>query len=827
MHLRRFFAIVFFAFFTSLSFAVASDVSELESDDWYYGKPIREIRFNGLKNFTEGELRGITSKYIGEVFSDDVFADLINRLFAVDYFEDISPSAVPADSGYKTVRIVIDVVEKPVVRKIRIIGNRRIRPSALTDIMALKEKEIFDESKVSSDEAAVRNYYLSKGYSEVEVSSEFTNDGDGVVVTYNVKEGHQTVIKEILFTGNRMVSARTLRSKLTMKKNSFFRRGGFQEATIEQDKKNIALYYAENGYVDINIINVTQESEYNEKQGRQEVTLTYNLEEGSRYTFDGITVSGNKVFSSDELESLVKMKKGDVFNATKLQEGITAIQSKYYDNGYWSNQFIPQVDRDSNAKTVGYRIYIQEGGRSHVESLTVSGNAKTKDEVILREMPIETGDIFSNEKVSMGLRSLYNLQYFSSILPEVTPGSEDNLVDINLNVQEQSTRSLQLGLTFTGTSATNAFPISLMAGVSDSNMFGEGKTGSVSASLASNQQSLTLGYGQNWLFGKPISNNISLGYTHSTYYAPRLAFMPDGSTNFSNYYMQFYQHKITVADSLARRWAQKWGTFILSGGISTALLTNIYDGDTYIPAYESISNYHNTWNPRNSVYTQVSFDGRDYFFNPSKGWFVSQRLTWIGLLPKGALFFPDDFGETEFILRSTTVAEKYFTLLNAPLTDSYNLKIVLAGISTFTMQRPYFDSGISSANQLSLDGMIATRGWEISDMDEGEGNVTWTNSIELRVPIFPNALAFDFFFDASTVKKNISDISDIDNARDWYFSFGPGLRLTMQQLPLRLFFVNNFKYEDGSIVWKDKTGDTLQRFMEGWHFVLSITSPNR
>ncbi len=822
MRFKRLLLAVFVALFVFIPSIYAQD------SDWYYNKPISQIRFKGLVNYNDNEFRGITSTFLGKSFTDELFAELMDKLFALDYFEDIDPIALPADKDYKTVLIEINVKENPMIQKIRFLGNRRVRDNSIKDTLSSKEKAIYYEDKRIADETAIRNFYYSKGYSEVSVTSEVTYPKESeAVITFTINEGRQTVVTEILFTGNRIASASTLRNKLVTKKSSLFNRGGFQDAVIEQDKKAILTYYADHGYVDARVIDVTQSSVYNEKKLRQEVTLTYNIEEGTQYTFGGLSLQGNKVFSTEELLGLVKLHQGDVFNVTKFNEGMTAIQNRYYDNGYWSNQFVPQVDKNSDEKTIAYRVYIQEGVRSHIESITVTGNSRTKEEVILREIPAEAGDIFSNKKIQTGLRDLYNLQYFSSIIPDIKPGSEDNLVDINFDVSEKSTRSVQFGLTFAGTTSASELPISLFASIADTNLFGEGKSASLSTSLSTTSQSVSVGYGQDWIFGKPIANSVSLTYAHSKNSTPRAVFLPDGRMDNSSYYMDYEQHRFTLSDNISRRWAMDWGTLTVGGGISTSLLNNLYDGNKFTPAAIAISDYHNKWNPRNSISIGASFDARDFYFNPSKGWFLSQSLTWYGLMPKGKFIFPENFGESEFILRSTTIGEKYFQLLNAPVTDNYNLQVVLMGSSTLTMQRPYFGSGISKNSQLYLDGVLNTRGWEIYDDNAGRGNLTWTNSLELRIPVWPNAVALDFIFDASMIKDDMKDFHKMSNMDDWYFSWGPGLRLLMQQLPLRLFFVSNFKMENGSVAWKDRDGDSLKSMMSSWHFVLSFNSPNR
>ena len=819
MHIKRLLAV-----FLLMLAAGLSCLSAQESEEWYYYKPIRDIKFKGLHNVTESDLRGITERFVGEEFTDELFADLINKLFAIDYFEDITPTAIPLDKERQTVRIVVEVVEKPVVQKVRFLGAMKVKSDDLKKEIATKDKDVFDENKLASDVTAIRNHYYSKGYSDVEVSSSFEKGSDGIIVTFTIKEGSQVVVKDIAFTGNRMVSARTLRGKLTSKPSNFINRNGFSEASIEQDKKAIMQYYAENGYIDVNVINVEQKIEHNAKRNRQEITLTFHIEEGSQYTFGGLTITGNEIFSSMELESLVRLKPGDVFNITKFQEGMSAIQSKYTDSGYWSNQYQPQMMRDSDAKTVGYSLFILEGERSHVESISIVGNNRTKEEIIRRELPLQEGDVFSNDKVTTGLRSLYNLQYFSSIVPEVSPGSEEDLVDLTIKVAEQSTRSVQFGLTFSGSSTADEFPISLNLGLSDSNLFGTGRTASVSAAIATNTQSASVSYGVPYLFGKPISNTLSLGYTRSKIYTSRSIFLPDGNIDNVSNAFDLIQHKISLSDSIARRWQQRWGDFTLAGGGSISLVTNIYDGESYIPTFSSVADYHNKWNPRNSVFGQVSLDGRDFYFNPSKGWFASQRLTWIGLLPEGLI--SDDFGESEFILRSTTTGEGYFQIVNKPLSEKFSLQLILAGISQVTYQKAFFDTSVSSLNKLSIDGMVFGRGWELSETDEGHGDLMWNNSIELRYPVFKNALSVDLFFDASMIKNTYTGNLDISNTSNWFFSFGPGLRVLMQQLPIRMYMANNFTVNDG-FQWRNAKGRPIDNFWSGWHFVLSFSSPNR
>ncbi len=801
------------------------------SDGWYYDKIIRSVSFEGLQNVKPSDLEGITAGYTGKKFSDSVIEDIYNRTYSLDFFEDISDIKVtPADGTQETCRtidITLVVVESPMITRIKFTGYRQVRLADLKDAISSKEKGIYNDGTRYMDERAIRDLYIDKGYTDIKISSQAEKSGDGYMITFVIDEGRQTVVKEILFTGNASVSANTLKGKISLKESGLFHKGTYKEAQLEQDVKTITSYYTDRGYVDAKVLNYTVDSEYNEEKNRQELTIQFNIQEGSVYTFSGVTFQGNKVFSTETLQSLVRLKEGDVYNETKFQETAMAVQNKYYENGYTANQFQAQIVKDSEMKTIGYIIAIQENDRSHIENLIIKGNTKTKENVIRREIPIESGDIFSNTKITNGLRNLYNTQYFSQVYPEITQGSEDNLVDVVINVEEQSTTVLDFGLTFSGVSDPEEFPVSLFATIKDSNLFGEGKSISGSVRLSTDEQSVSLGYGQNWLFGQPISNNLSFTYSHSTETATRMYVEPDGTVATSGYYMQYEQHEFNLTESVGRRWTPDFAILTLSGGISSSIIDNIYDDSLYIPYDSTVKDYCNNWEPRNSIYGSFSMDGRNVNYDPSSGWFLNQRLAWYGILPKNFLPFAPEWGETEFFLRSDTKGELYFTLFDHQFTDNWGLKLILMAYSGLSMQFPVPGSTIKQSSQLYIDGMFNGRGWTVYNYDKGRGMGLWNNTVELRFPVLPGILALDFFFDASLIKDTPGELfSDFFNPEDWYFSYGPSLRFCLQQFPLRLLLVNNFKFTDDGLHCTDAFGNPT-KWLDSWHLVLSFNITNR
>ena len=393
------------------SFVFAQDNSSTESDsDWYYGKLIKSVTFKNLKHVDAKEVDGVTSSYIGRRFTDEIFSELLDRIYAMDLFEEVNPEALPGDARKNTVAIVFSVTERPSVTKVTFRGNRQIRTTELKEATSLKEKDVFVESKVLIDERAIRDVYLEKGYTNAKVVAETKRTEKGVEITFKIDEGRSTVISSIKFRGNKVVSAKTLKGKLKLKEVGLIHKGAFQESELEADKQAILSYYQNIGYIDAEILDVTKEMSVNEKKNRDELSITFVIQEGSQYTFGGMDFKGNIIFSDEKLNSLVKLKTGGIFNQSKYQETVMAIADLYYENGYTSNRFQPMPSKDADNKVISFTFHIVESVRSHVESVVIKGNSKTKEHVIRREIPIEAGDIFSKAKITTGLRNLYNLQ---------------------------------------------------------------------------------------------------------------------------------------------------------------------------------------------------------------------------------------------------------------------------------------------------------------------------------------------------------------------------------------------------------------------------------
>jgi outer membrane protein insertion porin family len=805
-----------------------------DGQDWYYGKPVKDITWEGLNNVKISELESIGDNFIGRIFDDEMFFDLQERIYGLELFDYITPSALPGDASAQSVILKFTVSEKPIVARIVFEGNIALRRNELLDAILIKPNDVFTSLKALYDESAIKEKYLSKGFTQVQVKSETRTIGDGqLLLVFTISEGEKIAIEGFRFEGNTSFSDRALRRLLSLKAKSLVNDGAFKESALSEDIAAIESYYRERGYVDARVIDVARDANLESEKGLNMLTLVFKIVEGKQYTYRGVSFQGNKIFTDEQLAAKLSLKPGQILNFKRLENDYQAIVDLYYENGYIFNTINRSEERDEIGLSIAYTIMVVERPRAHIENIIIEGNVRTKDHVIMREIPLQEGDIFSKTKVFNALRNLYNLQFFSNVMPETPPGSEENLMDLVFVLEEQPTADIQFGVTFSGTTDVEKSPVSAMVKLGDKNFLGYGNTVGAEVTYSPDLQKISLQYMERWLFGLPLSGSFDLTVSHGTITTPQAnknaSFVGDEDYAFpypysswqeyydaskqvpTEYLMDLDRWTFSLGFSSGYRFDLNAGVLSLGGGLRTAFNNNIYDTSIYRPFDPSIRDGANEWILTNSLTGYASLDNRDIFYDPSKGYYVLQRLSLIGLLPEI---------EKEKYIRSETKAEGFVTLFNLPVSDKWSWKTVLGLHSGFSCILPAFQNLpiIKSTSKFYIDGMFYGRGW--TRLYNVLGLAMWENWLELRTPLVPGILAWDFFLDAVAIKETPEAMFTELRLQDMYFSMGGGLRITIPQFPFRFSLAKRFEFDEaGQISWK-KGGifpDSL-----GMDFVLSF-----
>jgi outer membrane protein insertion porin family len=586
------------------------------------------------------------------------------------------------------------------------------------------------------------------------------------------------------------------------------------------DREALAAYYHDRGYIDAMVIDVSQEIQ-KDARGNNNMTITFRIYEGQRYTFGGITFEGNEIFTDEQLSALVYTRVGEVANVRRLQDDIMRVEDIYYENGYIFNYIEPMVFRNEETGILSFHMVIIERGRAHIENIIIRGNVKTKDHVILQEIPLESGDIFSKAKVMDGYRNLMNLMFFSNVIPEPVPGSTDNLVDLIITVEEQPTMDVQFGIAFSGSADPDAFPVSVQVSWSDLNFLGSGNQIGVQLQVSPDTQMLSFDYMQRRIFSDiPLwgrfdftvqhmrrtapMNNLNPWFTGNEDYAYPDGFVSRDEYEKSNkvvpsaFQMPYDQWHISLGVSTGYRWSTFLGNLGVGGGLGIGIVYNAYNARLYRPFDPILRNQNNRWTLTTSIWGSVSIDQRDIYFDPSSGYYGVQTVGLYGILGF----------EKEHYIKTDTKLEWFKTLWELRVSDNWSFKGVL-GIHTglsFIFPHPGRSLSIAEENRLAVDGMFIGRGWGIEYSNKGLA--LWENWVEIRIPLAPGILAWDFFFDAAGVKKTpsafFSNFTTPDETGSFFmrFSFGGGLRFTIPQFPLRFSIAKRFTIRNGGIHWE-------------------------
>ena len=822
MRLKVLFVLLFF-----LTAVCGFSQQEQPQQDWFTGKPINDIIFSGIKNISQSELEALVFPYKGRVYDENLHFEILTKLYALNYFINIVPDTRPVDGGSK-VNLVFIVTEFPVIGRINFSGNSALRRSELSDLISTKVSDFHNQVKIRADVEAIKNKYTEKGFPNANVTVTETPSGDSsITLTFVINEGNKITIRNIEFQGNTRFSNSALRGQLSLKAKTLLNDGAFQEAKLLADIEAITKYYHDRGYIDASVKDVTRTYDTDDKGTN--MTLTFMIEEGNSFTFGGVKFEGNIIFSTAQLEKLIYSKTGDTLNFTKVMTDLQRVSDLYYENGYIFNTIERITHKDNQTNVISYTVFIVERGRAYIEDIVIVGNEKTKTEVILREIPLEPGDVFSKTKVMDAMRNLYNLQFFSMVMPDTQPGSAENLMVLVFTVEEQPTTDIQFGFTFSGSSDPESFPISGMIKWNDRNLAGSGnQIGAEINSSVVETTNISLNYLQRWIMGLPLSGGFDLSADFTKRFATmnntapffngdetNYAF-PDGFQSYDeyishnklpprDYLMEFRQRYLSLGFSTGYRWNTFLGIFGINGGTRFGIVKNIYDNVLFRPFDPALRAGNNEWVPKNSFWFSTTLDQRDIFYDPSRGYLFYDRIGFFGILNS----------EREHYIRNDLKIQYYYTLLNIPVTEKWNFKIVFAaqaGLSTIFKQPgrtnldPTVPIPIEDVNKLAVDGMFVGRGW--SREFRNKGLLLLDNWLELRFPIVNGILAWDFFLDAAGVETmqgyyfGRNEYGEpnftLDNFR---FSLGGGLRFTIPQFPFRFSLAKRFLIRNGSLEW--------------------------
>ncbi|WP_353433424.1 outer membrane protein assembly factor BamA [Polynucleobacter sp. MWH-UH23A] len=469
---------------------------------------VKDIRVEGLQRVEPGTVFSYLSVQVGDTFTEEKGAEAIKALYSTGFFRDVQIQA------QGNVLIVI-VDERPTISRIEFTGMKEfdqeiVRKSLKT--VGVAEARFYDKALIDKAEQELKRQYVGKGMFAAEVVATVTPvERNQVAIYFNIDEGPVAKIQEINFIGNEAFSEGTLRGEMQLKTGgwlSWYSKDNlYSKQKLTADLETIRSYYLNRGYLEF-VIESTQVSITPDKKG---IYLTISIREGKKFTVKDVRLAGELLGKEAELKQLIVLKPGDTFSSAKLTESTKAIAEVLGSYGYAFATINPQPDIRREQAEVDLTLVIDPGRRIYVRKVEISGNAKTRDMVIRREMRQFESSWFDSDKIDLSKKRLGRLGYFTEtdITTEDVPGSPDQ-VDVNVKVTEKPTGAVTIGAGFSSTEK-----LILSAGINQDNAFGTGTSVGLNASVGKINQNLTLSNYDPYFTEDGISRYTDLYYRSS------------------------------------------------------------------------------------------------------------------------------------------------------------------------------------------------------------------------------------------------------------------------------------------------------------------------
>ncbi|QWE15986.1 outer membrane protein assembly factor BamA [Polynucleobacter sp. AP-Nino-20-G2] len=469
---------------------------------------IKDIRVEGLQRVEPGTVFSYLPVQVGDTFTEEKGAEAIKALYTTGFFRDVQIQA------QGNVLIVI-VEERPTISRIEFTGMKEFEQENIRKSLkavGVAEARFYDKALIDKAEQELKRAYVGKGMYAAEIVATVTPvERNQVAVYFNVDEGPVAKIQEINFIGNNVFSESTLRSEMQLKTGgwlSWYSKDNlYSKQKLTADLENIRSYYLNRGYLEF-VIESTQVSITPDKKG---IYLTISIREGNKFTVKDVRLAGELLGKEAELIQLVSLKPGDTFSSAKLTESTKAIAEILGSYGYAFATINPQPDIRRELSEVDLTLVVDPGRRVYVRQVNVSGNAKTRDMVIRREMRQFESSWFDSDKIDLSKKRLGRLGYFTEtdVTTQDVPGSPDQ-VDVNVKVTEKPTGAVTIGAGFSSTEK-----LILSAGINQENAFGTGTAVGINMSLGKINQNLTLSNYDPYFTEEGISRFTDLYYRSS------------------------------------------------------------------------------------------------------------------------------------------------------------------------------------------------------------------------------------------------------------------------------------------------------------------------
>ena len=560
---------------------------------------INSIEIKGLKRIDESALKSKITQRPGEPISQEKTNDDIKNIFKMGYFDDVRAEIEPFEGGIKLIYLV---KEKPTIIKIEFQGNKEFDDAKLKEKITVTSGAVADAVLIQDNANKLRAFYEEEGHWLSRIVPAIKTIGpDEVSITYMITEGPQIKIKKIQIEGNKAISASKIKGTAETKEWSILSfitsSGYYKKERMDADIEKIKDLYFNNGYIKVAV----GEQRIQLTEDKKGMSITIPVSEGDQYKISSVEFSGNKVFGDDVIRKKITMLPDKAFSKETLKKDILSISELYSESGYALISITPDLIPDESKKIVRVIMKIDEGEKYKIGRIEISGNMKTRDKVIRREVRFNEGDTFNSTLIKRSYERINNLNFFENVELLPKPQPEEKIVDFDIKVKERPTGTFSIGGGYSSVERLIG-----MFEVTQGNLFGKGQLVKLRAELGSKTTYYDLTFKDPWFLDKPIMFATNI-YKTST-------------SQFIEYDKKATGLGISFGKNLAEYWSGN-----IAYNFENADITNISAKAS--PLIQDQKGVRVT----SSITPSLVRDSRDNFLDPSRGSRNSIYVTYAGL----------------------------------------------------------------------------------------------------------------------------------------------------------------------------------------------------
>lgn len=433
---------------------------------------ISDIRIEGIQRTEAGTVFSYLPVKVGDTLTNDKASQAIKALFATGFFKDVRMEVEGSV-------LVVALEERPAIYTIDFVGLKEFDKDQLKKALrdnGIAEGRIFDRATLERAEQELKRQYLSRGKYAVAITTTVTPlERNRVAINFNIAEGDAAKISQINLVGVTAFKEKDLLDLFQLRTPNWIswytKSDQYSRQKLAADLESLRSYYMNRGYLEFNV----ESTQVSISPDKKDIYITVSLVEGERYAVSSVKIAGDLLLPEAEFRKAVKVKPGDVFSREKLNESTKEISDRLGAQGYaFANvNAAPEVDKEK--RQVAFTIFVDPGKRVYVRRVNVTGNTKTRDEVVRQEMRQIEGAWYDADKVTASKQRVDKTNYFGEVNVETppVPGTTDQ-VDVNVNVTEKNTGNISLGAGFSQSEG-----VILSGSISQANLFGSGKFASL------------------------------------------------------------------------------------------------------------------------------------------------------------------------------------------------------------------------------------------------------------------------------------------------------------------------------------------------------------